>query len=344
MTHSPLVSLALGALLIPSLALAQTPDFETDLALAGTAVAGQRPGVDFPMLEFDSRFGVLTSKARILLHQGGRTEVLGVLDQNLVMSTHGAYRFRGDAEDSPEKARVNFLDFSADVGVKIALEHPRVSTLRRGAEMGRIRQRALFSIGTGIDVYEKGSFDREIGYIDQKAAATFTSTLIRQFGTFGLHTPDKIYTFYKVEHREVANTGFRVSRLWSSTRSEAVKTPLFHFTTGTATGSGPGGVFLDTSGRPLLAIKGDWWVSQNIFDLLVRRADAEGTAGKVLRGIGTIAELLDDDPTNDGNSLDGANDFVRNPSAYLGSFLIGTIYFQEFRDAVGIRLPLPAIQ
>lgn len=340
MNHSALSSFV-AACLTTGLGLAQGVPGFGGLAGGQGGARNQVPGVDFPMLELDSRFGILTSRARLVLHEGGRSRPLGVLDQTVLMASHDAYRFRNDGEDTPERARVNFLDFSADVGVKIALEHPRQSLTRRGAEVGRIRQRALFSVGTGIDVYEKGSFEDSIGYVDQKVASTFGRDLLLGFATFGLHTPDKVYTFYKVERRTVPYQGRNPFR---RTEVETTRTPLFHFTTGQAAGAGPGGVFMKPDGTPVLAIQGDWWVSQNIFDLLVKRKDAEGTAGKVLRGLGTVVELLDDDPSNDGDSLADGQEFVRNPSAYLGSFLIGIVYFQEFRDLVGVQLPLAPVR
>lgn len=333
---SPILLLAL---LLPA-AHAEIPSFG-GLSTTGAPSGPPVPGVDFPMLEFDSQFKLVTSKARILLHQGGQTQALGILDQNALMATHDAYRFRDDGEDTPERARVDFLDFSLDAGIKIALQHPRKSLVRAGDEVGRIRQRALFSVGTGIDVYRKGGFKDAIGYVDQKAGKTFGRDLLRHFATFGLATPDKVYTFY--EYVEVQEERGR----WSfrkGTKTVRKKSPLFHFTTGTTSGTGPGGVFMTPAGKPILAIQGDWWVSQNIFDLLVRRVDNEGTAGKALRGGLAVLQALSGDDDGAAATLDEGQEFVRNSSAYLGSFLIGIVYFQEFRDLVGVQLPIAAIE
>lgn len=318
--------------LTPALALAQQPSFDgLEGPAGGTGAGGPVAGRDYPMLEFDSRVGILTDKAQMYLHQGGERRFLGVLDQSVGMSLHDAYRYR-TSEEGDEAARIDFIDFSADVGVKIKLTHPGL----RGEEIGRIRQRALFSVGTGIDVYTKNNLDSKFGYIDQRAGRTLVDDVIRGIGSYGFHTPDKVYVFNSISYREEEKRGLF--------RTRTVQVPELHplltFVTGRASGTGPGGVFLDQQGNPVLAIQGDWWVSQNVFDLLVRRVDNEGTAGKALRGGLAILQALDGDTSGAAETIDEGQEFVRNSSAYLGSFLVGIIYFPEFRELVGIDLPI----
>lgn len=319
--------------LTPALALAQAPSFDGLSGPGGTGDGRSQPvaGRDYPMLEFDSSVRILADKSVMYLHEGGERRALGILDQNAGMALHDAYRYRASEEGS-EVGRIDFIDFSADVGVKIKLTHPGL----RGKEIGRIRQRALFSVGTGIDIYTKNNLDTKFGYIDQRAGRTLVDDVIRGIGTYGFHTPDKVYVFNKITYRsEQKRTLFR---------TKTVQVPELHpvltFVTGRASGTGPGGVFLDQQGKPILAVKGDWWVSQNIFDLLVRRVDNEGTAGKVGRGALALLQALDGDASGAADTLDEGQEFVRNSSAYLGSFLVGVIYFPEFRELVGIDLPV----
>jgi hypothetical protein len=328
-------SLLAALALTPALALAQAPDFG---GLAGPGNSGDNrsgapvAGRDYPMLEFDSQVRILADKSIMYLHQNGERRYLGILDQNAGMALHDAYRFRS-TEESAEAARIDFIDFSADIGVKIKLTHPGL----RGEEIGRIRQRALFSVGTGIDVYTKNNLDRKFGYIDQKAGRTLVDELVRGIASYGFHTPDKVYVFNKVTYRAQERR-----TMFGRTKTEYVPTnhPVLTFVTGRASGTGPGGVFLDQRGQPVLAIKGDWWVSQNVFDLLVRRVDNEGTAGKLLRGGLAVLQALDGDTSGAADTVSEGQEFVRNSSAYLGSFLVGIIYFPDFRELVGIDLPI----
>ena len=317
----------------PALVLAQ-PSFDGLAGPANGTGNGAEPiaGVDYPMLEFDSQVRILSDKSVMYLHQGGERRYLGILDQNAGMALHDAYRFRA-TEETEEAARIDFIDFSADVGVKIKLTHPGL----RGQEIGRIRQRALFSVGTGIDVYTKNNLDSKFGYIDQKAGRTLVDDIVRGIASYGFHTPDKVYVFHKVTYREQSRR-----TLFGRTKVEQVPElhPVLTFVTGRASGRGPGGVFLDQEGKPVLAIKGDWWVSQNVFDLLVRRVDNEGTAGKVGRGALALLQALDGDASGAADTLEEGQEFVRNSSAYLGSFLVGIVYFPEFRELVGIDLPI----
>lgn len=330
----PLQLLAVLAL-TPALALAQDPSFDDLAGPRGTGNGGSPAepvaGRDYPMLEFDSRVGLITDKAEMYLHQNGERRFLGILDQSAGMSLHDAYRFRSNAE-SGEAARIDFVDFSADVGVKIKLTHPSLN----GQEIGRIRQRALFSVGTGIDVYTKNNLESKFGYIDQRAGRTLVDDVVRGIASYGFHTPDKVYVFNKITYREERKRGL----FGTKTVQVPELHPMLTFVTGRASGSGPGGVFLDQAGRPVLAIRGDWWVSQNVFDLLVRRVDNEGTAGKALRGGLAILQALNGDTDGAADTVSEGQEFVRNSSAYLGSFLVGIIYFPEFRSLVGVDLPI----
>ncbi|MBI3893007.1 MAG: hypothetical protein HY303_15925 [Candidatus Wallbacteria bacterium] len=286
------------------------------------------PGVDYPLLELDSNFKLIGAKTTLWLTQKGERKMLGILDQGLLRAMGGIYSFR-KTKESPILATLDWKDVTLDPAGKLMFKVGNEA----GAEVGRVRQRTVFSIGTGLDVYRKG--DRPVGYVDEKAGKHLENLFIPSVFT------QKYYSFERLAYRQQSRT---VQRGLFNKHEEKVtdtitdRTEAFRFLGGKLKVNGPSGIFTATDGTPILAVKGDWWVSKHIFDLVVKRVEAEGTPGAIATGIGVLLGGETDEQRR--QRIQRENELVRNPSAYLGSFLVGLIYFQEFRDAVGVQLPI----
>lgn len=319
------VSLAL-ALGLPLSLLAQ-PAFD-DLAggpgptAAAAPQARAVPGQDYPSLEFRADPKLMGAKSEVWLTRGGAARMLGTLQQGALASLAGMYSFRAQ-ERGPVLAAVDWQLATFDPGKKFVLY-----TGDRRTELGRVRQRVLASVGTGLDVYKKGQ--PAIGYIDEQVGrypARFAIDPLMYSGW-----TNKYYVFQDIAWREEQQGRRR--------RQVEQRTDRFAFVGATVQNFGPAGLFLDPSGKPLMAVKGTWWQSQQIFDLETSRLESEGTVGKTARGVGVLVGVLAGDKDLVDASTSGADDRVRNPTGYLGAFLAGLIYFPEFRAAVGIDLGL----
>jgi hypothetical protein len=275
----------------------------------------QIPGDGLPLLEIDGKGGLFSDGAELYLTYHNEKKLLGALKRSGLRVT---YLF---TKEWPTKN--NKQETIASVAPSVAGIHFKVFTGDRENEVGRVLQK-FFSWGTGLNVYEKGEKKR-IGYIDEKAAKTFWSA--------GTKRP---YAFQSVDIEQK-----EVKKLFGGTKlvDEEVMNNMFWFVDKDFGNIGPAGVFTTVDKVPFLVVKGDWWMSEHIFDLFTTRSEAEGATGKILRGLG---QLLADSPEEAKRLNDDANDVVLNPSAYLGVFLTSIIYIPEFRDAIGLELPIPS--
>ena len=204
----------------------------------------------------------------------------------------------------------------------------------KALEAGFVKQK-IFSWGTGLLVYPADQFakdedeQRSIGYVDEKAAQTFKS--------LGAKRP---YAFQKMSYRREEASKWTTWGKGYKVVEE--KTDCFWFVDQDFANIGPAGVFMDNNKVPFLVVKGDWWMSEHIFDIVTTRAESEGAVGKTLRVLEGIADALDDNP-NKVQKRDDSQDLVPNPTGYIGSFLTALIYFPEFREAAGIDIPVPNI-
>jgi hypothetical protein len=245
---------------------------------AGASAQTQRPGQEIPLLEIDSNFQLIGARSTLTLVHHGERRQLGVLTQSVGQSFTGVYNFRR-TESGPIVASLDWVILTADPGRKIDLKQGA-----SGAQLGRIRQRAIFSIGTGLDVYAPN--DDKVGYVDEQVGRNLQNALLPRI----LH--NKYYVFNRYSYRQQGGRKVRQTE------------EPYHFLSGEIPTFGPCGLFARPGGAPVLAVRGDWWVSRHIFDLRY-----------------------------------GGNNH-RNPSGYLGAFLTGLIYFDEWRRLTGVDLPL----
>lgn len=325
---------ALAALLTlnPGVLRAQTdPSYDGLPRSSAPKPAAQRamePGVDYPLLELDSDFKLIGARTTLWLTDKGQRRQLGVLDQGLIKSLGGIYSFR-KARGAPVQATLDWKDVTLDPAGKILFK----TGDETGPEVGRVRQRTILTVGTGLDVYRKA--EKPVGYVDEKAGKHLENIFVPAVFS------QKYYSFERLSYRQQERM---VTRGVFNKRQEKVvdtitdRTEVFRFLGGKLKVNGPSGIFTDANGVPLLAVKGDWWLSKHIFDLVVKRKEAEGTAGAVATGIGILLGGESDEQRRE--RIRRENEQVRNPSAYLGAFLVGLAYFPEFRGAVGIPLPI----
>lgn len=328
-----LVTLALALLVLLPAAPGRCQDFDDVSRSDGSSAAVASAT---PHLEFDADFKLIGAKATLWLVENGERRRLGILTQNLGQSLGGVYSFRRE-EGGPVLVTLNWKDLTLDPGGKILFQLGD-----RGAEIGRIRQRVIASIGTGIDVYRKG--ESPVGYVDQKAGKTLLQSLLLPSEVRG-----KYYAFESLQHetRIVRETrGFFKKTTVDVEKVVTTREELCRFV-GVPMESGPAGAFvLGDGGAPFLTVQGDWWLSKNVFDLVVTRKEKEGTAGTIGRAAVDIIGLLAGESGGDfarrkAEQAQRNAEFVRNPSAYLGAFIVGLVYFPEFRQAVGLDLPVP---
>lgn len=328
-TLRPLSALLLALCILPAFAFAQ--DFEDLSRSDAGSTLGQTP----PLLEIDANFKLVGAKATLWLTEGNTRRKLGVLTQSSLQSLGGVYQFRAE-ENGPILATLNWKDLTLDRAGKITFHLGD-----RGQEIGRLRQRIFASQGTGLDVYRKG--EAAVGYVDEKAGKTLLQSLLLPSEVRG-----KYYAFESLHHEKkiVQETkGLFKKRTVNVEKTITTRKEICRFV-GVPLESGPAGAFVLGEGRPFMMVQGDWWLSKNIFDLIVTRKEKDGTAGTIGRAAVDIIGLLAGESSGDflnrkaKQQVENAEP-VRNPSAYLGAFLVGLAYFPEFRQAVGVDMPLP---
>ena len=324
--------------------------FDNLSATESTTETNLIPGDGLPMLEIAAAGAaeggglkafvatISQTGVKLILHYKNQQKVVGFLTAH-VASGMLSFGFKGgnyaltDKKPTSNKER----------------EQARVSlqrTIRKGnyayqtyignkvQEAGFVKQK-IFSWGTGLLVYPADQFakkedeQRAIGYVDEKAAQTFKS--------MGCKRP---YAFQKMSYRR--EDASKWTTWGKGYKIVEEKTDKFWFVDKDFGNIGPAGVFMDNEKRPFLVIKGDWWMSEHIFDIVTTRAEAEGAVGKTLRVLEGIADALDDTPDKP-VKRDDSQDLVPNPTGYIGSFLTALIYFPEFRKAAGIDIPVPSI-
>jgi hypothetical protein len=323
------VSLALVALILaPGLLLAQADPYRDLERRDGPrpAAAVPQPGLDYPLLELDSNFRLIGARTTMWLTENGKRELLGVLTQGAIQSLGGLYSFR-KTDGGPVLATLNWKDLTLDVAGKILFQQGNET----GPELGRVRQRTILSVGTGLDVYRKG--EKPVGYVDEKAGKHLENLFIPAV------LSQKYYSFENLSYRDVRvikKPLFGKQREVTETQTERVE--AFRFLGGKMKAVGPSGIFTTPDGKPILAVKGDWWLSKHIFDMIVARKEAEGAAGTAVTAIGILLGGETDEQRRD--RIRREKEPVRNPSAYLGAFLAGLVYFPEWRSAVGVKLPI----
>lgn len=330
-----MMAAALGA--APGLA---EPGFD-DLGVgAGPAAAEPAPaparevlvaGRDYPLLELDSKLQLVGQKAELWLTERGERRRLGTLAG--WTGFDGYFPFVPEGAQAPA-ASLDWVDLTFDPAGQL-----RFRTGDKAAPtLGHVRQRIFMAVGTGLDVTREGAPAGEpIGYVDERVLEDAGYNLL-----FEGALAKKTYVFETLTYRTI-QVEKRKGLPWKrrtviEDKRVTDRKEAFRFV-GARFQWGPGGVFFGPDKRPLLALKGDWWVSKHVFDLVVTRKEADGAAGIVADGLLT---LLGESEEERRAREKKERELVRNPSGYLGGLLVGMAYFPAFRAALGADFPLAA--